>query len=286
MTKDIIWPCRVSAIILTIDAEGNYSLERMNPEGDVSVAFVTGETVGSKAYDASNPIVRRIEANKDLYMSVHDAAAIDYVRKAVVDSAVMYSGCKVIEVVVCKSMYSVDIEAHIGAARQRRLSISALKQDMSLVDHLASRLLKRLLLPMLIVYLAVLLANFFVHSELTKRLGEMRSTYARESAEAKKRSEVTQAQERLFADYRAIQDVNMSGLADDVASLLPDDMRLTSLVFNNMLVEICGDAFSSEAVMTFVDALRDKVEYESVNVISLEKDRKEDLFRFEIHMML
>ena len=58
MKKDIIWPCRVSAVILTIDAEGNYSLERMNPEGDVSVAFVTGEAVGSKEYDASNPIVR------------------------------------------------------------------------------------------------------------------------------------------------------------------------------------------------------------------------------------
>lgn len=286
MKKDMIWPCRVSAVILTIDAEGNYLLERMNPEGDVSVAFVTGGSVGSKDYDASNPIVRRIETNKDLYVSVHDAATIDYVRKSVVDSSVMDSGCKVIEVVVCKSIESVDIEAHISAARQRRLSISALKQDLSLVDYLASRLLKRLLLPVLIVYLAVLLANFIVHSELTERLGEMRSTYARESAEAKKRSEMTQAQERLFADYRAIQDVNISGLADDIATLLPDDIRLTSLICNNMLVEICGDAFSSEAVMTFVDALRDKVEYESVNVISLEKDRKEDLFRFEIQMML
>ena len=286
MKKDIIWPCRVSTFVLTIDSEGNFSLERMTPEGDVSVVFVTGGAVGSKSYDASNPIVRRIETNKDLYVSVHGDVTIDYVRKSVVDSAVMDSGCKVIEVVVCKLMDSVDIEAHISAARQRRLSISALKQDMPLVDYLASGLLKRLLLPVLIVYLAVLLANFFVHSELTKKLGEMRSTYARESAEAKKRSEVTQAQERLFADYRAIQDVNMSDLADDVASLLPDDIRLTSLVFNNMLVEICGDAFSSEAVMTFVDALRDKVEYESVNVISLEKDRKEDLFRFEIQMML
>ena len=286
MKKDIIWPCRVSAVILTIDAEGNYSLERMNPEGDVSVAFVTGGSVGSKDYDATNPIVRRIESNKDLYVSVHEAATIDYVRKSVVDSAMKDSGCKVIEVVVCKSIDSVDIEAHIGAARQRRLSIFALKQDMPLVDYLASGLLKRLLLPVLIVYLAVLLANFFVHSELTKKLGEMRSTYARESAEAKKLSEVTQAQERLFYAYRAIQDVNMSALADDMASLLPDDIRLTSLVFNNMLVEICGDAFSSEVVMTFVDSLRDKVEYESVNVISLEKDRKEDLFRFEIQMML
>ena len=286
MNKDMIWPCRVSAVVLTIDAEGNYLLERMNPEGDVSVAFVTGRSVGSKDYDATNPIVRRIESNKDLYVSVHDAATIDYVRKSVVDSAVKDSGCKVIEVVVCKLMDSADIEAHISAARQRRLSISALKQDMPLVDYLASGLLKRLLLPVLIVYLAVLLANFFVHSELTKKLGEMRSTYARESAEAKKLSEVTQAQERLFYDYRAIQDVTMSGLADDIATLLPNDIRLTSLVFNNMLVEICGDAFSSESVMSFVDALRDKVECESVNVISLEKDRKEDLFRFEIHMML
>lgn len=286
MKKDLIWPCRVSAVVLTIDAEGNYSLERMNQERDVSVAFITGEAVGSKEYDASNPIVRRIESNKDLYVSVHDAATIDYVRKSVVNSAMKDSGCKVIEVVVCKSIDSVDIEAHISTARQRRLSMSALRQDMSLVDYLASILLRRLLLPVLVVYLAVLLANFFVHSELTVRLGEMLSTYARESAEAKKRSEMTQAQERLFADYRVIQDVNMSGLADDIATLLPDDIRLTSLVFNNMLVEICGEAFSSESVMSFVDALRDKVKCEAVNVISLEKDRKEDLFRFEIHLML
>lgn len=286
MKKDIIWPCCVSAVILSIDTEGNYSLERMIPEGDVSVAFVTGDAVGSKAYDASNPIVRRIEANKDLYVSVYGEASIDYIRKSVVDSAVKDSGCKIIEVIVCKSIDSVDIEAKIRAARQRRLSIFALKQDLTLVDYLAGRLLKRLLLPVLLIYLAVLLVNFFMHSKLTERLGEIRSTYARESAEAKKRSEVTQAQERLFADYRAIQDVNMSALANDVASLLPEDIRLTSLIYNNMLVEICGEAFSSEAVMTFVDALRDKVKCETVNVISLEKDRKEDLFRFEIQMML
>lgn len=286
MKKDIIWPCRVSAVILTIDAEGNYSLERMNPEGDVFVAFVTGESVGSKDYDATNPIVRRIEANEDLYVSVHGEASIDYVRKSVVDSAVKDSGCKIIEVIVCKSIDSVDIEAKISAARQRRLSISALKQDMSLVDYLASRLFKRLLLPVLIIYLAVLLANFFIHSEFTERLGEVRSANARESAEAKKRSEVTQAQEQLFSEYRVIQNIDMSGLSDDIASLLPDDIRLTSLVFGNMRVGICGDAFSSETTMSFVDSLRQKIKCESVNVISLEKDRKEDLLRFEIHMLL
>lgn len=286
MKKDVIWPCRVSSVILTIDAEGNYSLERMNPEGDIFVAFVTGEAVGCKDYDASNPIVRRIESNADLYVSVHGDATIDYVRKSVVDSAVKDSGCKIIEVIVCKSIDTVDIEVQISAVRQKRLSISALKQDLTLVDYLAGRLLKRLLLPVLIVYLAVLLANFFIHSELTERLGEVRSANARESAEAKKRSEVTQAQERLFSEYRAIQDIDMSGLSDDIASLLPDDIRLTSLVFRNMRVGICGDALSSETTMSFVDSLRQKIKCESVNVISLEKDRKEDMFRFEIQMML
>ena len=83
-----------------------------------------------------------------------------------------------------------------------------------------------------------------------------------------------------------IQNIDMSGLSDDIASLLPDDIRLTSLVFGNMRVGICGDAFSSETTMSFVDSLRQKIKCESVNVISLEKDRKEDLLRFEIHMLL
>ena len=286
MKKDLIWPCRVSAVVLTVDTDGNHSLERIDPEGAVSVVFVTGEAVGCKDYETSNPIVRRIESNTDLYVSVHNDLTIDYIRKSVVDSVLEESGSKFIDVIVCKNMDLVDVESQVAAVRQRRLSLSALKQDIPLVDHLASRLLKRLLLPVLLVYLSVLLANFFIHSELTERLGEVRSANAREFVEARKLSEVTQAQERLISEYRTIQDIDMSGLSDDMASLLPDDMRLTSLVFNNAQVKICGDAFTSETVMSFVNNLRESVECEAVKVISLEKDRKEDLFRFEIQMVL
>lgn len=285
MKKDFILPCRVSAVVLAIDAAGISSKEQMSKDGDAIVVFVTGEAVGSKSYDVSDPIVRRIEANPDLYVSVHDNATVDYVRKSAVDSAIEETGCKAIGVVVCRNMDSVDMDAEVKAVRRRRLSVPALKQDMPLADYLASRLLKRILLPVLFVYLAVLSANFFINSRLTERLGEVRSAYARESALAKRRSAVTQAQERLFAQYRAVPDVDMAGLSDDVASLVPDDIRLTSLAFKESLARICGDAFSSEAVMSFVDSLRKTVECEAVNVIMLEKDRKEDLFRFEIQIM-
>lgn len=285
MKKELTLPFRVSPLVLHVDEEGCSLPERNGDGGDVAVIFVTGDAVGSRRYDASDPIVRRIEANADLYVSVHDGT-MDYVRKAVVDSAAEGLGCKVIGVVVCSDMDSADVDGEVQAARHRRLSVSALRHDMPLADHLASRLLKRILLPVLLVYLAVLLANFFIHSALTERLGEVRSEYARESVEAKRRSEVTQAQERLFTEYESVPDVGMSGLSDVVAAHVPYDMRLTSLSFKASHARICGDAFTSEAVMLFVDRLRERLECESVNVAGLEKDRKEDVFRFEIHVML
>ncbi len=284
--KDFILPCRVSALVLRVYASGTASLERRHPDGDAAVVFVTGETVGSKCYDASDPIVRRIEANADLYVSVHDKSTIDYVRKSIVDSATEDSTVRIIGVVVCRNLDSVDMDAEMTAIRLKRLSLSALKKDLPLSDYFASRFLKRILLPVLLVYLAILIANFFIHSGLTERLGEIRSAYARESVEAKRRSAVTQAHERLFTEYRAVPDVDMSGLSDDVAPLVPYDMRLTSLAFKEAQAWICGDAFSSETVMSFVDSLRSTAECETVNVIMLEKDRKEDLFRFKIQMML
>lgn len=284
--KDFILPCRVSSGILGIDASGTSSYEEINPGGDATVVFVTGEAVGSRSYDTSDPIVRRIGTNSDLYVSVHANATIDYVRKSVVDSAAGDFCGRIIGVVVCRNPDSVDMEAEVEAVCRRRLSLSALKKDLPLSDYLASRFLKRILLPVLLVYLAVLLANFFIHSGLTERLGEARSAYAREAVEAKRRSAVTQAQERLLAEYRAVRNVDMAGLSDYVASLVPDDIRLTSLAFNGAQTRIRGDAFSSETVMSFVDSLRNGVECEAVNVVMLEKDGKEDLFRFEIQMML
>ena len=282
--KDFILPCRLSQVVLNLDAAGTFSYDRSPHDGNIFVLFVTGESVGSRKYDNSDPIVRRIEANSDLYVSVHANATIDYVRKSVVDSATGDFCGKIIEVVVCRDMDVVDMGAELDTIRRQRLSLSSLKREMPLVDYLSSRLLKRILLPVLLVYLAALLLNFFIHSSLTERLDEVRSVYARESVEAKRHSAVTRAQEQLFAKYNNVPFVDVAGLADDIASAVPDEIRLTSLEFNARQVEIRGDAFSSEAVMSFVDGLRQMVGSGIVNVDTFEMDRKEDLFRFEIQM--
>lgn len=284
--KDFILPCRVSVMILRIDSDGTVSIEQKYTEGDVSVVFVNGEAVGSKNYDTSDPIVRRIEANSDLYVSVHDNLTIAYVRKSYVDNALVNFDKKILGVVVCRSPDTVDMDEEVKNVCRGRLSLSALKRDMPLADYLAMRLMKRILLPVLLVYLAVLLANFFIYSELTDKLSAVRAEYARESVEAKRRSAVTQAQERLCAEYRAAYDIDISGLADSIALLVPGDIRLTSMAFDTAQTKICGDAFASATVMSFVDKLRNMIKCEAVNVVMLEKDKREDLFRFEIQMML
>lgn len=283
--KDFIISCRVSSIVLNINADGVLSDELMNTDGDIAAVFVTGEAVGSRNYDTSDPIVRRIEANPDLYVSVHGNATIDYVRRTVVDSFTANLGCMTIGIVVCVDIDSVDMDAEVESLRRRRLSLSALKKDIPLAEHLASKYLKMIRLPVLLVYLAVLLANFFIHSGLTEDLDQLRSKSARESVEAKRRSAVTHAQAQLYSEYQTAKVTDMSWMSDAVASLVPDDILLTSLLFKGFQTKICGDAFSSEAVMTFVDSLRDTVECETVNLVTLERDRKEDLFRFEIHIM-
>lgn len=283
--KDFILPCKVSMAVLRLASDGSSSLERCGQEGDVAVLFVTGDVVGSRRYDASDPIVRRIESNAELYVSVHDDGTVDYVRKAVVETVLAGTGIRIVAVVVCRDVGSVDMDAEVQAARRKSLTLSAVWQDMSLVDYLASRLLKRILLPVLLVYLAVLLVNFFVHSQLTERLGEVRSAYAKESVEAKKRSAVTQAQARLLAEYAAVPEVDFARLSDQTASRVTEDIRLTSLVFDAPQIKICGDAFTSVGVMSFVDSLRRNVECGAVNLLKLEKDAREDLFKFEIQMM-
>ncbi len=284
--RDFILPCRVWSSVLQIDAPETVSYEKEQFENGPVVVFVTGEAVGSKTYDISDPIVRRIETNSDLYVSVHDNESIDYVRRSLVDSVVANLGCCVIGVVVCGSMESVDVDAEVAEVRRRRFAVSTLKKDIPLVDYLASRLLKRILLPVLLAYLAVLLANFCFHSTLTDRLGDLHSAYAKESVEAKKRSVVTQAQEKLFAEYEAVHNAEVTLISDNVASVIPDDIRLSSLVLDATRVRLSGEAFTSETVMALVEKLRDSVECKTINVDMLEKDRKEDLFRFEIQILL
>lgn len=284
--KNFILPFRMSAAVLKINASEDFSWERIRPGGDVTVVFVTGKAVGRRDYDTSDSIVKRIESNADLYVSVHDNVAIDYVRKEVVESALDDSDGKIIGVIVCQQLDSEDIDEEAKAVYRRRLSLSAVRRDMPLADYLASKFLKRILFPVLFIYLVILLANFFIHTGLEERLIEARSKYMMESAEAKIRSSMTHAQEVLYAKYRDVPEIHISGVADNVASLVPDGLRLTSLVFNASQARICGEAFSSETVMSFVDSLGIAVECKSVNVVVLEKDRKEDLFRFEIRMIL
>lgn len=297
MRKDFVIPCRVAPVTVTLGADGA-SVERPASECDAVVLFVTGEEVGRKRYDASDPVVRRIESNSGLYVSRHDGGFMDYVRKAPVDDVAARDAGLVLGVVVCRDLESVDRDMELRAVCRGRLSLSALRRNPELIAALASGLFKRMLLPVLLVYLAVLLVNFFVHSSLVERIGELRSASARETVAAKKRSEVTRAQERLFAGFMAVPDIDISGISDAVASVVPGDIRLTSLSFNDpkarktysvsqgrSIVMIAGEAFSSETVLSFVERLRDSVGCEALNILRLERDDREDVFRFEIQML-
>ena len=274
---------QICAAAVNVDSA---SLKWLRSDGDAMMLFVTGKSVGCRPNDPADPITRRIECNKDLYTTVSGDGLICYVRKDVVDVVSNSIGKHVVGVVVYRETDMPDIESEIESICAVRLSFSSLKHDLPLCNALASGLLKKILLPVLLIYLAILLANFFIHSSLTERIGTLRAETALRTVAERQRTEITKSQERLFLEYDSVYDLDIAVLADAVASILPDDIRLISLGFNGADVVTEGEALSADTVLLFAQKLKSDNLFQTVNVVRLEKDMKEDVFKFEINMRL
>lgn len=264
---------------------------------------VTGAAVGSRVLDRSKPIVRRIIDNPELLLSEHaDGMRIDYVRRSLPDdvrAGLERSGQFVAGTVVTADLGSIDIDAEAEAARRRSLSFGALKSDAALRDFLAARLFRKLLLPLLLFWLAVLAANFWVSTSLTEKLAERRTLSYETGRSARLLSEKNSARSRLVAEYESTARLEASVWSDAIASALPDGMRLTEILLNEpksrrkaavpddrVLISLKGEILNPETVAAFSENLKHVAGFPEIEVIGLNRAGGEDFSTFEIHLLL
>ncbi len=264
---------------------------------------VTGAAVGSRELDRSNPIVRRIIDNPELLSSEHaDGTRIDYVRRTLPDdvrAGLERSGQFVAGTVVTADLGSIDIDAEADAARRRSLSFSALKSDAALRDFLAARLFRKLLLPLLLFWLAVLAANFWVSTSLTEKLAERQSLSYETGRSARLLSEKNSARSRLVAEYESTARLEASVWSDAIASALPDGMRLTEILLNEpksrrkaavpddrVLISLKGETLNPATVAAFSESMKHIAGFSGIEVVGLNRAGNEDFSTFEIHIQL
>ena len=301
MILNIKLRCRLTVVSISPGSDSSKML-RIREGGAFCILLVTGGAVVCKPYDRADPIVRRIEGNPALLVTVNEDNSLCYVRKDLIEPMVLElerSGNKVLEVIACESVGNMDIDALVSEVSCRCLSLRAVTRDRSLVDFIAGKLFRRLLLPVLMSCFAILVVNLFVFSALEDRLDRANTERAELISEARERIEVTDAKRRLAAELEGIPTVCIAQLVDAFAVVLPEGVRLSSLTVNDAndryktsvpsersIAIVGGEAVSADAVMLFADALRICRGVSSMTVASLEKESGDGLFHFVINIGL
>lgn len=293
----------ISVAVVDVGHEGTSIQWLKSAKSGLALMVVTGAAVGSKKLDRSNPIVRRIIDNPELLASEHAVGTrVDYVRRSLmtdVRSELDRFGKFVVGTVVTTNLDLIDIEAEVDDMRRRRLSFNALKSDAALRDFLAARLFRKLLLPVLLFWLVVLVANFFISSSLTEKLAEHQALSYETGRSARLLSEKNSARSKLVADYEGVAHIESAVWSDAIASALSDGMRLTEILINEaksrrkntipddcVFISLKGESLNSETVSAFSENLKRIACFRRIEVVSLNRVRNENLSTFEIHVLM
>lgn len=272
----------ISKGILPVEVNGGSAViqDGLAEKGDVVILSVFGSDVSSRACDDLDPVLSRIERSKDLYWTRY-SDRICYVRKSVVESSPNdRKGPYVAGVAVGETHYEAEGQAKnmLSAIDWKRI---VMEQDM--LEAVTGRIFSRALLPVLGFWLVVLLCNFFLFSDLDRRVNAMRLSQQESKREAKAEMEVTGKQRQMLADYKAMSLPKSSVNIDALASVVPDGIQLTLLSVNSAGFRIKGTAKDVSDITEYSSSIHRK--FPLLEIASIDRPTGTSLYQFDFKMM-
>lgn len=272
----------ISKRILPVELNGGTAVvqDGLAEKGDIVVMSVFGTDVSSRAGDDSDPILSRIERSNDLYWT-RFPDKICYVRKAVVESSLnKQKGTYVAGVAVGEVCNEADEQAKnmLSAIDWKRIA-----GDSEMLEAVAGCIFHRVLLPVLGFWLVALLFNFFLFSDLDRRVSAMRLSWQESKREAKAEKEATGKQRQMLADYKTMSLPKSSVAIDALASVVPDGIQLTLLSVNSSGFRIKGTAKEVSDITEYSSAVNR--EFPLLEIVSIDKPTGTSLYQFDFRMM-
>ena len=272
----------ISKRILPVELNGGTAVvqDGLAEKGDIVVMSVFGTDVSSRAGDDSDPILSRIERSNDLYWT-RFPDKICYVRKTVVESSLKdRKGSFVAGVAVGETNYEADEQAKnmLSAIDWKRIA-----GDSEMLEAVAGCIFHRVLLPVLGFWLVALLFNFFLFSDLDRRVSAMRLSWQESKREAKAEKEATGKQRQMLADYKTMSLPKSSVAIDALASVVPDGIQLTLLSVNSSGFRIKGTAKEVSDITEYSSAVNR--EFPLLEIVSIDKPTGTSLYQFDFRMM-
>lgn len=272
----------ISKRILPVEVNGGAAViqDGLAEKGAIVVMSIFGTDVSSRSCDDSDPVLSRIERSKDLYWTRYPDK-ICYVRKSVVESPLNdRKGPYVAGVVVGETHYEAEEQAKnmLSTIDWKRIVI-----EPDMLEAVTGRIFSRALLPVLGFWLVALLCNFFLFSDLDRRVNAMRLSQQESKREAKAEREVNGKQRQMLADYKAMSLPKSSVDIDALASMVPDGIQLTLLSVNLSGFRIKGAAEDVSDITEYSSSIHRK--FPSLEIASIDRPSGTSLYQFDFKMM-
>lgn len=272
----------ISKRILPVELNGGTAVvqDGLAEKGDIVILSVFGSDVSSRSCDDSDPVLTRIQRSDDLYWTMYPDK-ICYVRKAVVESSLnKQKGTYVAGVAVGEVCNEAEEHAKniLSTIDWKRIA-----GDSEMLEAVAGCIFHRVLLPVLGFWLVALLLNFFLFSDLDRRVSAMRLSWQESKREAKAEKEATGKQRQMLADYKTMSLPKSSVAIDALASVVPDGIQLTLLSVNSSGFRIKGTAKEVSDITEYSSAVNR--EFPLLEIVSIDKPTGTSLYQFDFRMM-
>ena len=272
----------ISTRILPVELNGGTAViqDGLAEKGDIVILSVFGSDVSSRSCDDSDPVLTRIQRSDDLYWTMYPDK-ICYVRKAVVESSLnKQKGTYVAGVAVGEVRNEAEEHAKniLSTIDWKRIA-----GDSEMLEAVAGCIFHRVLLPVLGFWLVALLFNFFLFSDLDRRVSAMRLSWQESKREAKAEKEATGKQRQMLADYKTMSLPKSSVAIDALASVVPDGTQLTLLSVNSSGFRIKGTAKEVSDITEYSSAVNR--EFPLLEIVSIDKPTGTSLYQFDFRMM-
>ena len=272
----------ISTRILPVELNGGTAViqDGLAEKGDIVILSVFGSDVSSRSCDDSDPVLTRIQRSDDLYWTMYPDK-ICYVRKAVVESSLnKQKGTYVAGVAVGEVRNEAEEHAKniLSTIDWKRIA-----GDSEMLEAVAGCIFHRVLLPVLGFWLVALLFNFFLFSDLDRRVSAMRLSWQESKREAKAEKDATGKQRQMLADYKTMSLPKSSVAIDALASVVPDGIQLTLLSVNSSGFRIKGTAKEVSDITEYSSAVNR--EFPLLEIVSIDKPTGTSLYQFDFRMM-
>lgn len=296
---------RNSGIILQeID---NEKFDWSKKKNGIALVLITGSDVGSKDYDISNDsAASKITDNDNLLWTIHDRSnngRIDFIRKTSLENILGEIDNNDLYIVNTIVSVKTDIDIHTILLEfyEKRVNLDLLKQSKEFRAFFFDSLFNKLKLPVLLFFFVLLFINYVTFSNIKEKYDIHETAYNLQFQKNKQETENSEKTNRLFEEYDNIHTYPLALISDRIASYLPKDVRLTSMVFfpetmsaargkteNNTMnvIIIKGKSGIAGTVLLFAQYMQEDKLFSKVDIITINNLKDNESYDFEIHIKL